>query len=578
MFRILGSHTCRMAAVAVLPLFLAGFGPALAQTSWVPTATQGVGTMLVSATNQGPLPSSTPLQISVVLGIQNKSALKQLVQNENTSSSSLYGTTITPTQFLATYAPTSAQVQAVVRYLTSQGFTNVQTEPNNLFVTAGGTAAQASAAFDTSINQFTQNGLTVYANMTTAQVPSSLSGIALAVLGLNNASRMQIVPQSQICVAGAPCAGGLPICAPGTLAGTPCVGQFFTPQGFQQAYDVRNTPTGSGTNIAIIAEGNLSGVITDLRYAEAQNNLPQVPVKIVQVGLASPDVSGVDEWDLDSQMSTGMAETVKTLYFYDTTSLTDSDLALAFNRFAAQDVAKAGSASLGECELFPYVDGSMLADDEVFLEAAAQGQTMFASSGDTGASCAVAGTNGVPDSGPPMVNYPASSPYVVAVGGTDLFVNSDGSYNRETAWEAGGGGISQFEYSPYWQAIAVPSNAAGDKGIPDIAMDAGLETGALVYVNKVENIIGGTSVSSPLSLGVWARLESARNNKLGFASPNLYSLATGVLQAVPGFHDITVGCNGAYCATPGWDFTTGLGTFDVWDINQLLLPTPNGGK
>lgn len=578
MLRIFGSRTCRMAAISLPLLFLAGLRPGIAQTGWAPTATQGVGTMLVNATNLGQLPSTTPLRIAVALGIQNKSALQQLVQNENSPSSSLYGTTITPTQFVSTYAPSSAQVQAVVSYLSSQGFTDVQAEPNNLFVTGNATAAQASAAFDTSINQFSQNGLTVYANMTTAQVPASLKGVAIAVLGLNNASRMHIVPQSQICVAGATCAGGLPICAPGSPAGSPCVGQFFTPQGFQQAYDVRTTPTGSATNIAIIAEGDLSSVITDLRYAESQNNLPQVPVTIVQVGLASPDTSGVDEWDLDSQMSTGMAQTVKNLYFYDTTSLTDSDLALAFNRFAAQDVAKAGSASLGECELFPYVDGSMLADDQTFLEAAAQGQTMFASSGDTGASCAVAGTNGVPDSGPPMVNYPASSPYVVAVGGTDLFVNSDGSYNRETAWEAGGGGISQFEYSPYWQAVAVPSNTAGDKGVPDIAMDAGLETGALVYINKTENIIGGTSVSSPLSLGVWARLESARNNRLGFASPNLYSLATGVLQAVPGFHDITAGCNGAYCATPGWDFTTGLGTFDVWDMNQLLLPTPGGGK
>lgn len=574
---IFGLSRGRIAAFSLALLSLAGLRSGVAQTSWAPTATQGVGTMLVNATNLGQLPSSTPLRIAVALGIRNKSALQQLVQNENTPSSPLYGTTITPTQFLSNYAPTSAQVQSVVSYLTSQGFTNVQVEPNNLFVTGDATAAQASAAFDTSINRFSQNGTTVYANMTTAEVPASLSGIVIAVLGLNNASRMNIVPQSEICVAGAACAGGLPICAPGSPAGSPCVGQFFTPQGFQQAYNVGNTPTGSGTNIAIIAEGDLSSVITDLRYAESQNNLPQVPVKIVQVGLASPDVSGVDEWDLDTQMSTGMAETVKTLYIYDTTSLTDSDLALAFNRFAAQDVAKAGSASLGECELFPYLDGSMVADDQTFLEAAAQGQTMFASSGDTGASCAVAGTNGVPDSGPPLVNYPASSPYVVAVGGTDLFVNSDGSYNNETAWEAGGGGISQFEYSPYWQAVAVPSNTAGDKGVPDIAMDAGLETGALVYINKTENIIGGTSVSSPLSLGVWARLESARNNKLGFASPNLYSLATGVLQAVPGFHDITAGCNGAYCATPGWDFTTGLGTFNVSEINQLL-PAPKGGK
>lgn len=577
MFRV--SSQIIKAAVTAIPLFfLASAGPLVAQTSWVSTATQGVGASLVNATNLGPLPSSTPLHISVVLGIQNKSALKQLVQNENSPSSSLYGTAITPTQFLSTYAPTSAQVQAVVSYLSSQGFTNIQAEPNNLFVTANGTAAQASAAFDTSINQFRQNGLTVYANMTTAQVPTSLNGIAVAVLGLNDASRMHIIPQSQICSVGAACVNGLPICAPGTAAGTPCVGQFFTPQGFQQAYDVRTTPTGSGTRIAVFAEGDVSSVITDLRYAESQNNLPQVRLKVVQVGLASPDTSGLDEWDLDTQMSSGMAQNLQTLYMYVATSLTDSDLALAFNRFAAQDVAKAGSASLGECELFPYLDGAMLADDEVFLEAAAQGQTMFASSGDTGASCAVAPTNGVPDSGAPFVNYPASSQYVVAVGGTDLFVNQDGSYNRETAWEAGGGGISQFEYSPYWQAIAVPSNAVGDKGVPDIAMDAALETGALVYINQTQYIVGGTSLSSPLSLGVWARLESARQNKLGFASPNLYSLASGVLQAVPGFHDITAGCNGAYCATPGWDYTTGLGTFDVWNINQLLLPAPSGGK
>jgi subtilase family serine protease len=300
--------------------------------------------------------------------------------------------------------------------------------------------------------------------------------------------------------------------------------------------------------------------------------LPQVPVSVVQVSVASTDTSGADEWDLDTQMSSGMAQTLADLYLYDNASMTDADTALGFNLFASQDVAQAGSASFGICEFLAYLDGSMLADDQVFEEAAAQGQTVFSSTGDTGPSCAVVDTNGVPDTGLPFMSYPAVSPYVVAVGGTDLFVNQDGSYNTEIAWEAGGGGISQLESSPYWQAAAVPSNALGDKGVPDVAMDAALETGALVYIGGVENMVGGTSLASPLALGSWARLQSAHGNGLGFAAPKFYGLTAGLLTPASGFHDVIAGCNGLYCATPGWDFTTGLGSFDISSMGGLLSP------
>lgn len=541
--------------VLCLGLVIASPITADAATTWAATATRGVGPVLANATDLGPLAPDTPVHLVVALALQDQGGLEQLIQEENTPRNALYGTAITPSQFTATYAPTPAQVQAVTGYLSTAGMTNVHVEANSLFVTADATAGEANSAFNTTLEQYSQGGRTVYANTSAAEVPASLGDAVVAVLGLNNVFQMRF---SQ-----------LPVCGP---MPAPCVGQFFTPQDFQQAYAALSTPTGGKTKIAIFAEGNVSGVITDLRYAEAQNHLPQVPVQVVQVGLPGTDTSGVDEWDLDTQMSTGMAEAVKTLFIYDTTSLSDADVALEFNRFAAQDVAQAGSASFGICEFLAFLDGSMLADDQVFNEAAAQGQTVFASSGDTGPSCAVVDTNGAPDSGLPFMNYPASSPYVVAVGGTDLFVNSDGSYNRETAWEAGGGGISQFESSPYWQAAAVPSNSLNDKGLPDVAMDAALETGALVYIGGQEDIVGGTSLSSPLALGTWARLQSAHNNKLGFAALRLYTLASGLLTPVPGFHDIVVGCNGLYCATPGWDYTTGLGTFDVGEINSLLTP------
>src|ERR1039458_8632682 len=105
----------------------------------------------------------------------------------------------------------------------------------------------------------------------------------------------------------------------------------YRPANFWTAYDAGSTPTGSKTAIAIFSEGDVSGVITDLRLAEQHNGLKQVPVRVVQVGIASPDTSGADEWDLDTQYSTGMAATVSTLYLYATTSLTDSDTALMFN-------------------------------------------------------------------------------------------------------------------------------------------------------------------------------------------------------------------------------------------------------
>jgi pseudomonalisin len=200
---------------------------------------------------------------------------------------------------------------------------------------------------------------------------------------------------------------------------------------------------------------------------------------------------------------------------------------------------------------------------------------VFASAGDTGGFCPVgpAGVNGVP-AGTPMVNYPAASPYVTAVGGTTLLTNTDGSYDLELAWYAGGGGISQFESSPYWQVAAnVPSGTAGSRGVPDIAMVADPESGAVVYVNGAPEVVGGTSLSSPLSVGVWARILT-RNPKAGFAPVRLYGLYDGATTpgTYPkgGFHDIILGENNPYPATPGCDYTTGLGTLWVSQLSQAL--------
>ena len=522
-------------------------------------ATNTVGLNLENATAAGALSSTTQMNVVLALALSNPSGAQALAQRVNNPTDSMYEQFVSPSEFAAAYGPTSAQVNAVTSYLTGKGFTNVQPEANNLFVSATGTVAQVQAAFNTTLQQFNWNGLRVFANTGPAFVPSSLSGIVLSVLGLNNVPAQ--APKHK--------ATGLACYA---SVQNNCV-RSYNAAGFQQAYDAGNTPTGANTTVAVISEGNVSQVITDLRYYEQQNSLPQVPVSIVQVGLATPDTSGVDEWDLDSQVSTGIAGNVKHLYFYVTSSLTDSDLALDVNRWAAQDVAKLANASLGICEFFAYLDGSMVADDQVFLEAAAQGQTLFAATGDQGSSCGAGAPNGVPAAGPPFVEYPAASPYVVGVGGTTLTTDDSGNYDGELAWNAGGGGISQFEYSPYWQSgVVTVGPQCNCKALPDIAMVADPNTGAQIFMGGTAQYYGGTSLASPLAMGVYARMQTAHGNKLGFASPRLYGLygapdvgpaGTPPTDAKGPYHDVITGSNGLFTALPGYDNTTGMGTLDI---------------
>jgi subtilase family serine protease len=526
--------TAAASAVVLALLAAAAAGHATAATAWRSTATQG---LTLNGARLGAVDGSAPLHVTVALALRNQAALKQAIAG---------GVTLTPDQFAATYGATAADTQAVADYLTGAGFTNVSVEPNNLFVTADGTAAEAESAFNTSLVRYSVHGQTLFANETAAQVPAALSSAVASVLGLNDAAKMSLPTKK-------------------ADTGLPNYLVSYTPQGFWKAYDAVGAPTGRRTPIAIFAEGDVTGVLADLRAEEAADGLPKVPVSVVKVGLSSPDTAGLDEWDMDTQFSTGMAGGVSRLYLYDTTSLTDADVTLEFSRFATDNRARAGSASFGECEYQAYLDGSMIAMDNVFAEAAVQGQTVFASSGDTGGFCPVVPDNGVP-AGAPDVNYPASSAYVVSAGGTTLLTNGDGTYDQEAAWVAGGGGPSLFEYQPSWQSgIAPPTGSTCveyvlcvGKTLPDVAMDADPESGANVYVDGTPEGVGGTSLSSPLALGVWARLESAHGNRLGFAAPRLYAAAGSA-----GFHDVTLGNTGPYPALPGYDLATGLGTFDV---------------
>jgi pseudomonalisin len=545
----------------------------VAPSGWAATATRGA--TIPSGTDRGALAPATPLTVRVGLNLHNEEGLRSLIAARQK---------ISPAQFNAQYGPSSSEVQSVVSYLQGQGFTNVHASAQ--LVSADGTAAQVSKAFNTSLESFQLGGSALYVNTQPAFVPASLGNVVSAVLGLSNAAKMTVHPN--LTRVHATC---FPTAAP-TGQCTPA----FDAKDVQAYYDAGSTPTGSATTVAVMAEGDVSGTVNDLRFAEAKLGLPQVTVNVVKVGMSSPDTAGGAEWDLDTQSSTGMAQTVQALYIYDTTSLSDSDIANEYSKWVGDDLAQLGNSSFGECEYQAWLDGAMKVDDHLFMQAAAQGQTMFVSTGDTGASCALAPTNGAPMSGPPMVEYPAASPYAVGVGGTTVVSNaSDSSYAGEVAWNAGGGGLSQFENSTSWQQAVIPTStglaATNLRGLPDIAMAADAFSGAYnVYGSNIPGVgdcsagcaIGGTSEASPLAMGTYSRLMSAHANALGFAAPQLYrdylqnqNNATTVngpppTQALGGFHDIITGANGPYTALPGYDYTTGLGTFDITLMNAQI--------
>jgi pseudomonalisin len=540
-----------MALVALAATLAAGNAQAHT-TRWTATATKAltVGSGLSSV---GSLPKSQLMTVRVVLGLRHTSTLHHDIAA---------GDVLSAAGFRRKFSPTAAQVSSVESYLRSEGLRPGTVTANNLIVSATGRASAVQRAFDTTLDSVRLDGKNGFANIAAARVPAALSSTVVSVLGLNNVFR---ATPAGLTVRSTTAATNPPSSC--TITGVPYLCDY-NPQGLQTAYDATGAATGSTTSEAIFAEGDLTQVVDDLRQEETANGLPQVPVTIDRTGNASSDTSGADEWDLDTQYSTGLAQTVNSLVIYDAPTLTDSDLALSFADFASRDAEKAGSASFGGCEFESYLDGSMVADDESFTEAAAQGQTVFASAGDTGGFCSVGTPNGVP-AGVPDVSYPASSPYVVAVGGTSLLTNANGSYENELAWTAGGGGISYFETAPSWQAgdgvVGALAGAAGLRTLPDVSMDADPNTGANVYVDGTPETVGGTSLASPLALGVWDRIESDHNESVPFASPLFYAQ-----NGTSAFHDITLGDTGPYPATPGYDLATGLGSFDVANAQALI--------
>jgi kumamolisin len=172
------------------------------------------------------------------------------------------------------------------------------------------------------------------------------------------------------------------------------------------------------------------------------------------------------------------------------------------------------------------------------------------------------------------VDFPASSPYALACGGTRLLaagnaIESEVVWNDGTQGGAGGGGVSAVFALPAWQQnlALVGSNGKSQpllkRGVPDVAGNADPATGYQVYIDGSDAVVGGTSAVAPLWAALFARINTANGSAAGFVNPKLY-------QQQAAFHDVTQGNNGYYAAAPGWDACTGLGSPDGKKLASVL--------
>jgi kumamolisin len=346
----------------------------------------------------------------------------------------------------------------------------------------------------------------------------------------------------------------------------------FTPPQVARAYDYPTAANGAGQCIALIElGGGFEESDIETYFGQLGITPPTVVAVPVDGGTNSPgDPNGADgEVALDIQVAGSIAPGARiAVYFAPNTNQGFQDAISA----AIHDTTNKPSAisiSWGGPES-SWDTASLASFDNTMQTAAALGITITVASGDSGSS------DGVGD-GANHVDFPSSSPHVLACGGTALTL-SNGARSTETVWNdqsqgggATGGGVSSYFALPSWQASAnvpAPANGSGGRGVPDVAGDAAPATGYQILVDGQSAVVGGTSAVAPLWAALVALVNQQTGRNAGFLNPVLYS------GGEANFFDVTSGTNGSYKAAAGWDPCTGLGSPDGQKIATMV--TNNG--
>ena len=426
------------------------------------------------------------------------------------------------------------------------GLAVTSTQPGRRTLHLSGSAAAMQKAFGVSLSMQTTAAGTFRIREGVITVPQELQPHVLAVLGLDN--RPQAVPHFRIAK---PHAANI----------------SYTPLQVAALYGFPSGATATGQTIGIIELGG--GYRTaDLTAYFKSLGLPAPSVTAVSVDGGKNSPSNANSADgevmLDIEVAASIATGAKIAVYF--TSNTDQGFIDAVTTAVHDTTNKPSviSISWGGPES-TWTAQATAALDAACQAAAAVGVTITVAAGDSGSTDGTTGNN---------VDFPASSPHVLACGGTRL-TGSGSTITSEVVWNelasdegATGGGVSTVFPLPTWQRNAnVPaaSTSAGGRGVPDVAGNADPSTGYTIRVDGETSVIGGTSAVAPLWAGLIALANQQNGVSAGFVNPALYTAS-----AARAFHDITQGNNGAFSAGPGWDACTGQGTPIGSAIVQLL--------
>ena len=366
--------------------------------------------------------------------------------------------------------------------------------------------------------------------------------------------------------------------------GSPC----YSPQEIRRSYGIDGLLSrgfnGQGQTIVIVDSFGSPTIVSDLHVFDQGYGLPDPPSLKIYAPLGTkpfdPNNATMVNWAFETTLDVEWAHAIApgasialmTSPVPETQGIQGMPQFLYLEKYAlAHNLGKIISQSWATTEntLF-YTEGRQVftSFNDFYQQAAADHVTVFGSSGDGG----VANPNFNGTIYPfPTVNFPASSPYVTAVGGTSLMATTNGTYQSETAWNGSGGGVSQYWAEPSYQRDNLDSSnqsiLKGMRGLPDISYNADPNTSILVYLSFITPgyyAIGGTSEGSPQWAGLIADGNQYAGHPLGFLNTSLYQIGHSNNYA-ESYHDITSGNNSAngiagYNATPGWDPVTGWGS------------------
>ena len=504
--------------------------------------------------------ASQRLALAIELPLRNREALAALLEEIYDPASTNYHRYLTPDQFAERFGPTEQDYQSVIAFATANGLTLTGTHPNRMLLDVTGAVADIEKALHVNLRvyQHPKEARTFYSP--DAEPSLDLAVPVLGISGLNNCSlprpRLRATPLSQAASAGP----NLGSAADGSYRGND----------FRAAYVPGSALTGSGQAVGLLEFDGYN--VNDITYYETLAQLPRVTLYNVLIngfdGMPT-GCGGEIEASLDIEMAISMAPGLDAVVVYETGPFGNWHDIL--NRMATDNWAKQLS-----CSWYLPGGGPDPVADQIFQQMAAQGQSFFNASGDSGA---YAG----------HIDFPGGSPFIIEVGGTTLTTTGPGgSYLSETVWndnsgKASGGGICTNYPIPSWQArVDMTANlgSATMRNAPDVALTA---DNIYVRANRKDYRAVGTSCAAPLWAGFAALInqQAAASGRaaVGFINPAIYTLGLEASYTL-GLHDITTGSNATphsppdkFPAVRGFDLCTGWGTPNGTNfINALVLP------